>query len=107
MWTCRCVSPLQYDEVYVCMHVRFSFSACIVVMNELWNRGLYHALLQSCRVNHSPQLAIHLLKHMTERVCPTKYVRLLAVESSLSHHQSIDKVDYQFQSVLVASHNAI
>ena len=60
-------------------------------MNELWNRGLYHALLQSCRVNHSPQLAIHLLNHMTERVSPTKYVCLLAAETllSISHHHQL------------------
>jgi hypothetical protein len=38
-----------------------------MVIEGVWGRGLYHALLQSCRVNHGPQLASFLLTHMTQR----------------------------------------
>ncbi|CAI8006220.1 hypothetical protein GBAR_LOCUS4607 [Geodia barretti] len=38
-----------------------------VVMEEVWGRGLYHALLQSCRLNHGPRLATFFLGHMTHR----------------------------------------
>jgi hypothetical protein len=38
-----------------------------VVMSEVWDRHLYHALLQSCQVNHGPELATFLLNHMTCR----------------------------------------
>ena len=41
-----------------------------VVMREIWGRQLYHALLQSCQVNHGPELATFLLNHMTCRVRP-------------------------------------
>lgn len=83
---CTCVSLfILYSMLKVICTCKIRFLclyACIVVMNELWNRGLYHALLQSCRVNHSPQLAIHLLNHMTERVSPTKYI-------CISHHHQL------------------
>ena len=55
--------------VYIQSCILFCLSmAGSVVMNGLWGRGLYHALLQSCRINHGPQLATSLLQHMTSRV---------------------------------------
>ena len=54
-----------------------------VVMEEVWGRGLYHALLQSCRLNHGPRLATFFLSHMTHRVS----LSLLLLSSS-SHSSS-------------------
>ena len=53
-------------------------------VDELWNKALYHSLLQSCTVNHGPQLAAFLLNHMTHRVSHmTPYIGHVGCSSSV------------------------
>ena len=72
MCVCVCVCVCVCDCVYVyvcnCDCVYVCDCVCVEVLSQLWDRGLFHALLCSCRVNHGPELATFLLHHMTQNV---------------------------------------
>jgi hypothetical protein len=58
---------LMYDLCHTAVVRDHGEENANMVMEEAWGRGLYHALLQSCRLNHGPRLATFFLSHMTHR----------------------------------------
>ncbi|CAI8006219.1 hypothetical protein GBAR_LOCUS4607 [Geodia barretti] len=58
---------LMYDLCHTAVVRDHGEENANIVMEEVWGRGLYHALLQSCRLNHGPRLATFFLGHMTHR----------------------------------------